>query len=724
MQIDPRHKAPGPIVSGPIPSAASAERRVAPQRIAAPAAKRRPKVLSAHGRERVDPWYWLRDRDDPEVKAYLEAENAYAEARLAGAGPLRQRIYSEILSRIEETDMTVPVKKGPWMYFARSRRGFSYPIHCRARSSMITMEQLADASQGAYEGEEVILDENELSACHDYFALGGVEPSPNHRLLAYLVDTTGGELFTLRLRDLDAGTDLDDEVPHTSYGLAWSNDARTIFYTRPDEAMRPWQLWRHELGSSPETDVCVYTETDDRFHLGVTMTKDDAFILVSAESKSTSEILALRADNPSGPLQPIQPRRHGIEYSVDHCDHRFIVLTNEDAEEFRLIEIDDALPRERDCTEIVAHRPGTRITGFDVFDKHLAVYERSNATSSIRVIDLDASTSKVLEVPEAPSTVWEAPNPEISSRVLRYNYTSLVTPHSVLEHNMETGATTLLKQQVVPSGYDPSLYRTDRLWATAGDGTRVPISIVYRKEVAERLPAPTLLYGYGSYEYCIDPRFSPARLTLLDRGFIYAIAHVRGGGEMGRSWYLDGKLEHKKNTFSDFIACGRHLIEQGWTAPDRLVARGGSAGGLLMGAVANMEPELFHAIVAEVPFVDCLTTMLDPTLPLTAIEWEEWGNPVEDPRAYDWIGAYSPYDNVTSLAVPHLLVLAGLNDPRVAYWEPVKWVAKIRATQPGSDVVLRVAMSSGHAGPSGRYAAIEEEALVLAFILESVGIND
>ncbi len=703
--------------------AADAEHSDGWRHIAPPAARRRDKVLTAHGKDRIDPWYWLRDRDDPEVRAYLDAENAYADARLSATAPLRERIYSEILERIEETDMTVPVKKGPWMYFTRTRQGLNYQIHCRTRSSTITAEALEAAKREAFAGEEVVLDENDLAIGHDYFALGDIECSPNHRFVAYLLDTTGAEVFTLRIRDLATGSDLDDDIERTSYGLAWSSDETTIFYTRPDAAMRPWQLWRHKLGDSPETDVCVYTETDDRFHLGVTKTKDDTFIIMGVESKSTSEMWALRADNPSGAFLPIQTRQHGVEYNVDHLDHRFIMLTNEDAEDFRLIAIDDALPNGNDSTEIVAHRPGIRITGFDVFDKHLAVYERSNATSSIRLIDLVTSTAKVLDLPETPSTVWDAPNPELSSRVLRYHYTSLVTPSSVLEHDMETGITRVLKQQVVPGGYDPSLYRTDRLWATAEDGTRVPISIVYRQDVTEGLPAPALLYGYGSYEHCIDPRFSPARLSLLDRGFVYAIAHVRGGGEMGRSWYLDGKLEHKSNTFTDFIACARYLIEHGWTAPDRLVARGGSAGGLLMGAVANMAPELFHAIVAEVPFVDCLTTMLDPTLPLTAIEWEEWGNPLKDPSAYDWIAGYSPYDNVTSWTLPHLLVLAGLNDPRVAYWEPVKWVAKIRAVQPGSDVALRIAMGSGHAGPSGRYAAIDEEALVIAFILDSVGIN-
>ncbi len=704
------------------PVASSASGRLIPE---PPRAQRRPRVLSAHGHERVDPWYWLRERDDQTVMAYLEAENDYADAVLSETEELRKQIYKEILSRIDEDDLSVPVKKGPWMYFWRTRQGLSYPIHCRMKASSAASVDFDLMRHKDREDEEVILDENDLAAGHDYFALGNMEVSPDHRFLAYLFDTTGSEVFTLRIRDLHAGSDLDEEVAGTSYGLAWSNDESTLFYTRPDEAMRPWQLWRHTIGTPPEDDVCVHVEDDERFHIGVTRTKDDAYLLLEIESKVTSEVWALSADDPTGSFRVLQERRNGIEYSVAHRDQHFMLLTNDSAEDFRLVEMPDLLPLGGEVAEIVPHRPGVRITGFDLFENHLVVYERSDAASVIRVIDSATGAATTLDLPETPSTAWGGLNPEFSSRVLRYHYTSLITPSSVLEYDMDNHTSKVLKRQRVPSGYDPALYRTDRLWATSEDGTRVPISIAYREDTAGDLPAPALLYGYGSYEHSIDPMFSPARLSLLDRGFVYAIAHVRGGGEMGRGWYLNGKLEHKKNTFADFIACARHLIQHGWTSPDRLVARGGSAGGLLMGAVLNIAPELFRAIVAEVPFVDCLTTMMDPSLPLTAIEWEEWGNPLEDPKAYEWMAKYSPYDNVTSSAsqnLPQLLVLAGINDPRVAYWEPVKWVAKIRAQNPASKVLLRIAMDSGHAGPSGRYAAFEEEALVLAFVADATRV--
>jgi len=699
-----------------------------------PAAERRPVVLEAHGDVRIDDWFWLRDKDDPEVIAHLEAENAWTTTATAGTVRLQGTLYAEMVARIQETDLSVPVRKGPWRYYSRSVEGSSYGIHCRR------------PADGPDEAEDILLDENVLAEGHDYFALGNFAISPDHRWLVYSTDTTGGERYTMRFRDLTTGAEAPESIEDTSYGSAWANDNATVFYVRVDETMRPFQLWRHLVGTDPGSDVLVIEESDDHFYLGVGRTKDDRYLLCGLDSKVTSEVRVLDADTPTGQFTVFEPRRQGIEYSVDHDlgdpalgrAARFLIVTNDGAEDFRLMEAPETAHGRDNWTEVIGPRPGVRLDGIDPFAGHLAVYEREGGETTIRVVDHATGTSTPVERPESPSTVWGEANPEYDSTVLRYGYTSLTTPKSVYDLDLVDDGLTLLKRQPVLGDFDPSRYRTTRRWADASDGTRVPISLVYRPDLVvdpETAPtdggAPCLLYGYGSYEISMDPTFSTLRLSLLDRGFVFAIAHVRGGGELGRRWYEEGKLAAKPNTFSDFVACAHHLVDAGWTSPDRLVARGGSAGGLLMGAVANLAPELFRAIVAEVPFVDCLTTILDETLPLTVTEWEEWGNPVEDPEIYAVMKSYSPYDNVAAVGptgqlvrYPDILATAGLSDPRVGFWEPAKWVAKLRAANPENRALLKTEMGAGHGGPSGRYDAWKDEAFVYSFVLDALGLSD
>jgi len=698
-----------------------------------PVAPRRPSVVEAHGDRREDEWFWLRQRDDPEVLRLLRAENAFTQRRTAHLAGLREDLFSEMKGRIVETDLSVPVRKGPWWYFERTVEGCDYPIHCR-----LPVDGPGDdpaeppvVSEGARPDEQVLLDENDLATSHEYLDVANLAVSPGHVRLVYATDTTGDEHFTMRVRDLENGEDLEDTVESTSHGVAWANDDRTVFYTRPDTANRPYQLWRHQVGSPADTDVLVTEEPDERFHLGVGRTKDGAYIAVEMHSRVTSEIWVIPADRPEEVPSVVIPRSQGVEYGLEHHEGAFILLTNDGAENFRVVTTPADNPSRRTWTELIPHHPEVRLEGLDVFAHHIVSYERHEGTPRIRVMalapggrqwDQPLPEGYLVPSPENPSASWGGPNPEFASRSLRYEYSSLVTPRSVYDLDLETGEAVLRKRQPVLGGYDPALYGTERLWATAPDGADVPMSIVFRRDVPRDGSAPCLLYGYGAYEYSIDPIFSSLRLSLLDRGFIFAIAHVRGGGELGRHWYEDGKLVAKPNTFSDFVACARRLVEDRWTAPERLVARGGSAGGLLVGAVANMAPELFRAMVAEVPFVDCLNTMLDDTLPLTIIEWEEWGNPAADPQVYSVMKAYTPYENVRPTHYPALLVTAGLEDPRVGYWEPAKWVQRLRAADPDGRVLLKIDLDSGHAGPSGRYEAWREEAFVVSFVLDALGL--
>ena len=673
-----------------------------------PRAPRRPTPRRAHGDERIDDWAWLRDASNPEVVAHLEAENAYTAGTLAHTEGLQQELYAEIVSRIQETDLSVPARKGEWWYYARTVQGLQYPLACRRK--------------GDPEGpEQVLLDENELAVGHDFFEVANLAVSPDAALLAYATDSTGGERYTLRLRDLATGQDLADEVADTYYGLAWSTGANVVFYTKVDEAMRPFQLWRHTVGSPHDT--LLYQEDDDRFFLGVHLTKSERYVLLSLESKVTTEVHYLPADDPFGQFLVVEPRRQGVEYQVDHHDERFLIVTNADgAENFKLVEAPVAAPGRAHWSDVVPHRPDVKLDGIEVFREHLVAFEKADGLRRLAVRRLADGATHVVEQPETVYTVYPEANLEFDTRVLRFGYSSLVTPRAVFDYDMEERTRKLKKQQPVLGGYDADRYETRRLWATSPDGVRVPISLVHQKGLALDGSAPAVLYGYGSYEHSVDPVFSSLRLSLLERGFVFAIAHVRGGGEMGRRWYEDGKLLRKKNTFADFVACAEHLVAEGYTSPAGLVVRGGSAGGLLVGATVNQRPDLVRAVVAEVPFVDALTTMLDETLPLTVLEWEEWGNPKADPEVYWYMKSYSPYDNVRPVPYPSFLVTAGLNDPRVSYWEPAKWVQRLReCSTSGNPVLLKTEMGAGHMGPSGRYDAWRDEALVYAFIIDAVG---
>jgi oligopeptidase B len=681
-----------------------------PATVAPPVAKRVPVERRLHGETVVDEYTWLRDRDDPEVIGHLEGENTYLRALLAPTSDLRQTVFEEIRGRTQETDLTVPVRDGPWWYYGRTVEGLQYGIRCRRTDE-------DDAST-----EQVLVDFNEVAGDSSYLGIGDFEVSPDHRIVAYSVDFDGDEIFTMRFKDLDTGAHLPDEIPGTYYGAAWSADSGTFFYVTPDEARRPHRLWRHRLGTDASADELVYEEEDRRFFLGVHLTRSERFIVLGLSSMVTSEVRVLPAAVPGGEFSVIEPRREGVEYHIDHQDDRFLIVTNDQAPDFRLVEAPVTTPGREHWRDVIPHVPGTRILAAEAFAGHVVVHLRRDALKGLRVIRTTDGTTHDVEFDEPVYTVMAFDeNPEYDSTVYRFHYTSLVTPASVYDYALDARTRTLRKRQPVLGDFDPDRYESLREWATAPDGTSVPVSLVRRRDHPDG-PAPMLLFGYGAYEASMDPAFSIPRLSLLDRGVTFAIAHVRGGGEMGRSWYEDGKLLRKRNTFTDFIAAADHLIAQGYTTPELLAARGGSAGGLLMGAVANLAPERFHAIVAEVPFVDNVNTMLDPSLPLTVTEWEEWGNPATDPDAYRYMRSYSPYENVAPRPYPAILATAGLNDPRVSYHEPAKWVARLRAASTGrAPVLLKTEMGAGHSGPSGRYDAWRDEALVIAFVLDRLG---
>jgi oligopeptidase B len=675
-------------------------------------------VLTEHGDRRTDDWYWLRDRDDPEVIAYLEAENAYADAMLAPLAPLRERIFEEIKSRIQETDESAPVAHGAWEYTSRTHEGSQYATHLRRPRG------------SGPESAKVLLDENVLAQGHDYFALGGFEITPDGGVLAYSVDLNGAERYTLRFRDLGTGADFTDVIDDVTYGLAWADDARTCFYVRPDDAMRPHEVWRHVLGTPASDDVRVFHEDDERFYLGVERTRSGRFVLIDVGSKLTSEVWCVPTDAPANEPRVIAAREHGHEYAVDHHHSdadgdRFLIVTNQGgrARNFEVVTAPSAQPSREHWTPLVAHRDDVKLDAVHAFAEHLVLSERTNGLERLRVMHVASGDTHEIAMPDPVYSTWVGASPEFETATLRYGYTSLIAPVTDVDYDMNDRSSTIVKTQPVLGDYDATQYASARLWAHAADGTQIPISVVHRRDTALDGTAPALLYGYGSYEISTDPSFRSSRLSLLDRGFVFAIAHVRGGGEMGREWYEDGRLEHKLNTFTDFVACADHLVASGYTSPARLAARGGSAGGLLMGAVVNLRPDLFGAIVAEVPFVDVVTTMLDPSLPLTITEWEEWGDPRE-PEAYARMKTYSPYDNVRAADYPALLVTTGLNDPRVQYWEPAKWVAKLReSSTSGKPIYLRTEMGAGHGGPSGRYDAWRDEAIVLAFVCDALGVS-
>ena len=651
----------------------------------------------------VDQYSWIRDRESSDTLAYLADENAYAESILSPLAGLREEIFDEIVARTQQTDLTPPAKWDEWWYATRTEEGRQYPVLVRRHGS-------ADGT------EQILLDANELAEGNDYLAIAVFKVSPDHRILAYSFDVDGSESFLLRFRDLDSGQDLGDVVEATYYSGAWSSDATTYFYTTFDEAHRPDKVWAHTVGQDPTTDRLVFEEPDDRMFLEVSTTTDRRFVLIAAGSQITADVHYADAADPTFTFKPVLPRVHGVQYSVDHRNGRWLVVTDADAPNGRLLSIPVDGADSEDT--LIEHDPLRKVAGVKAFTDHVVVSGRVDGLTSLAVLT-DAS-QEPLAFEEEVYSVGLGTNHEFDTSVIRIGYQSLTTPKQVIDVDLHTGERTVVKEQPVLGGYDRDDYVAERLWATAHDGTRIPISLVRRRDL--RLPAPAMLYGYGSYEVTIDPYFSIPRLSLLDRGAVFAIAHPRGGGEMGRLWYEGGKLAQKMNTFTDFVAAAQHLVDSGVTTPDRLAARGGSAGGLLMGAVSNLRPELFRVIVAEVPFVDVLNTMLDESLPLTVIEWEEWGNPkLED--QYRWMRAYAPYENIdTEAEYPAMFVTAGLNDPRVSYWEPAKWVAALRATTTSrGPVILKTEMGAGHGGKSGRYDAWRDEAEIIAFVLDQLG---
>lgn len=651
----------------------------------------------------IDDYAWLRQKGD-EVTSHLEAENAYVEHALAGTAELQAAIFDEIKSRVQETDLSVPIDKDGWSYYSRTVEGEQYAIHCR--------RPVGDGP------ETVLLDENAEAGDAEYFELGVFEVSIDHRILAWAEDRTGDERFTLRFRDLERGVDLPDRIEDVTYGSAWAGDNETFFYVRPDAATRPHQIWRHRLGTPVEADVLVFEEADERFFAGVGRDKDDTYIQIGVSSAITDETWLLLAAEPESEPWVVVPRRDGIEYSVMHRFGQLVIHTNDGAENFRIVTADLAEPAVWE--ELVGERDDVMLSGFDSLGDYLVLFERAEGLTRLAIRRWSDGESWVLDQPEEVYSVWPGANVDPDSSVLRYGYASMVSPASVFTVDLDTGDRTLLKEAEVLGGYDRTQYRTWRSWATAADGTRIPISLVRRTDGIG--PAPCVLYAYGAYEASMDPTFSVARLSLLDRGFVFAIAHVRGGGEMGRRWYLDGKFERKINTFTDTVDCARHLIDEELTSPAQLAVRGGSAGGLLVGSVINLAPELFAAAVAQVPFVDNINTMLDPGLPLTVTEWEEWGNPAESEDIYRAMRAYSPYENVGPKPYPAVFATAGLSDPRVGFWEPAKWVQRLRtSTTSGAPILLWTDLGAGHGGPSGRYDSWRDEARTLAFIVDQVG---
>jgi oligopeptidase B len=677
-----------------------------------PAAEIVPKKLEKHGDIRVDDYYWLNRRDDPAVIAYLEAENAYTEAVMAHTKDLQAALFEEIKGRIKQTDLSVPYREGDAYYYSRTEDGQAYPIYARKKGSLEASEQ-------------VMLDVNELAEGHEFYATAGRGVSSSGNLLAFAEDTVGRRLYTLRFLDLDTGDFLDEEIPGTSGGSAWAEDNRTIFYVKRDpRTLRAYQVYRHLLGTDPSKDELVYEEEDEEFSCYVWKTKSKRYVVISCSHTLADEHRFVDASQPDQGFRVFLPRERGHEHNIDHHGEHFYVRTNDGARNFRLMRTPVARTGKANWEDVIGGRDEVLVEGFEVFRDHLVVTERSDGLRQMRIRPWSGDKEHYVDFGEPDYLTWVHNNPEMDTPLLRFGYESMKTPESVYDYDMRTREKLLLKQEEVLGGFDTEDYVTERLYAPARDGTRIPISLVYREGVKRDGDNPLVLYGYGSYGASIDASFGSSRLSLLDRGFVYAIAHIRGGQELGRAWYEDGKLLNKKNTFTDFIDVAEYLIEEGYTSPDLLFARGGSAGGLLMGAVANMRPDLWRGIVAHVPFVDVVTTMLDESIPLTTFEYDEWGDPSER-EYYDYILSYSPYDHVEAKRYPSMLVTTGLHDSQVQFWEPAKWVAKLRALKTDDNaILLKTNMDAGHGGASGRFKRYEELALEYAFVLDQLGIAE
>lgn len=675
--------------------------------IAPPIAEKIEKELRIHDHTRTDYYYWLNERENQKVIDYLNAENDYTKEMLNHTKPLQEELFEEIVGRIQQTDMTVPYFLNGYYYYVRYEEGKEYPIYCRKKGDL-ELE------------EEVMLNVNELAKGHEYYKVRGLSVSPDNRFLAFGVDMVSRRIYTIHFKNLETGEILVETIANTTGSVVWANDNQTIFYTAKDAALRAYKVFKHRFGTSSIEDEEVYHETDETFITFAYKSKSKQYILIGSHSTLSNEYRFLDANQPDGDFEVIQERERKHEYSVYHYGDKFYILTNWEAENFRLMETPIADTSKEHWRELIPHRTKTFLEGIAIFDNYLVLDERTKGINHLRIIGWKDKQEYYIDFGEDAYSVYISTNPDFHTDVLRYGYTSLTTPNSIVDIDMNTQEKTLKKQQVVLGGFDSNDYQSERLFAKASDGTEVPISLVYKKGLEKNGDNPLLLYGYGSYGANIDPYFSLARLSLLNRGFVYAIAHIRGGEEMGRYWYENGKLLKKKNTFSDFIACAEHLIDLQFTRPHKLFAMGGSAGGLLIGAVINMRPELFRAAIAAVPFVDVVTTMLDETIPLTTGEFDEWGNP-KNKEYYDYILSYSPYDNIEKKDYPALLVTTGLHDSQVQYWEPAKWVAKLREYKTDDNpILLHTNMTTGHGGASGRFERFKEVAMEYAFFLDFV----
>lgn len=677
----------------------------------APVAKKISKELTIHGHTRVDSYYWMNDRENPEVIKYLEEENDYTQEQMKDTEPLQEQLYQEIIGRIKQDDQSVPYFLEGYSYYSRFEEGKEYPIYCRKRGNT------RDTSNNKH--EEILIDANIEAKKFDFYEIGGISISPDNKWLAYSYDCFSRRLYTIVVKNLETGEFLEEQIDNTSGGITWASDSKYLFYTSKDvDSLRSFKIFRHQLGRN--NDVEVFHETDDTYSCYVYKTKSKKYLAIGSDSTLSSEHQILLADNPTGDFKIFQPREKKHEYSFDHVENTFYILTNDNAQNFKLMSSSETQTTKDSWKEIIAHRKDVLLEGVELFADYMVLDERSKGLSHLRVINLKNKEEHYIDFGEEAYTAYVSVNFDFDSETLRFGYSSLTTPSSVFDYNMVTKEKELLKQQEIVGGYDSQNYTSQRVYIPARDGVEVPVSIVYKKDTALDGKSPLLLYAYGSYGYSIDPQFSSVRLSLLDRGFVYAIAHIRGGEELGREWYEDGKLLKKLNTFNDFIDSAEYLIDHKYTSPSKLCAMGGSAGGMLMGGIINMAPELFQAVIAAVPFVDVVTTMLDDSIPLTTGEYDEWGNP-NHKEYYDYMLSYSPLDQVKATKYPHLLVTSGLHDSQVQYWEPTKWVAKLRDMKKGQEkLLLHTNMEAGHGGASGRFKAQKETALEYAFLIKHI----
>lgn len=687
----------------------------------APTAEKSPKELVAHGQTRIDEYYWMRlsdeqklaktpDEQTQKVLDYLNEENAYLDAQLGHTKAFQESLFEEITGRIKKDDATVPYFKNGYWYYVRYEEGQEYPVYCRKKESL-------DGT------EEVLLNVNEMAVGHGYFNIGGLSVSPDNRLLAYAEDTLSRRIYTIKFKDLSTGKLLKDEIKNTEGDIAWANDNKTIFYTSKNEVtLLSEKIKRHTLGNSE--DEVVYNEKDPSFYIEVRRSRSGKYIIISERSTLVSDYHILSTEEPLGNFRNFSPRETDMLYSIEHAGDEFYILTNWDAQNFRLMKTQDQSTEKSNWQELIAHRSQVLLEGIELFDNFLVIEERESGLTRLRIQNRKDGQEHFIDFEEAAYATWISQNPEISSEWLRFGYTSMTTPTSTFDYHMRTREKVLKKREEVVGGHDVNAYSTERIYAKARDGKEIPITIVYKKGFKKDGSGPLLLYGYGSYGSTIDPGFGSHRLSLLDRGFAFAIAHIRGGQLLGRQWYEDGKLLKKKNTFYDFIDCAKHLIDAKYTSSEHIYAMGGSAGGLLMGAVLNMEPTLFNGVIAGVPFVDVITTMSDPTIPLTTNEYDEWGNP-DEKAYYDYMMTYSPYDNVEAKAYTNMLVTTGLFDSQVQYWEPAKWVARLRDLKTDDNQLLfHINMEAGHGGASGRFKRFKEVALDYAFLFNLEGIEE